>query len=429
MNGPWEWLLLEDVLVKQSNRKVIQQGWSPKCHEFPARGGAWGVLKTTAIQPGHFNPEHNKELPVELEPKPQIEVRCGDLLLTCAGPRVRCGVPALVRSMPERLMMSGKMYRLRPDDRIDPRFLEYWLLSPVAQKHIDKMKTGISESGLNLTHGRFVKLPVPLPPLDEQRRVVNFLEDHLSRLDAAKASLSLAIRKLDAMVTSSLAAHTTAEGQSLHHSTVGAEAELVEYGSSAKCIPEEDDSSVPVLRMGNLQGGELVWDSLKYLPAGHEQFPKLLLKRGDLLFNRTNSAELVGKSAVFDGDMPVSFASYLIRVRFKTTVNPAWANMVINSPAGRNYVASVVSQQVGQANVNSTKLKAFPLPVPDRGEQDRRVREHYEVLSNRNHLRQAINDSLARSAALRCSLLAAAFSGRLTGSTPDLSEAMEAIIA
>ena len=145
MNERWQWLTLDDVLIQQANRKKVQQGWSPKCHDFPAATGAWGVLKTTAIQAGRFEPEHNKALPDHLDPKPGIEVESGDLLITCAGPRSRCGVPTLVRSTPERLMMSGKMYRFRADDRLDPRFLELWLLSPDAQRQIDAMKTGISD--------------------------------------------------------------------------------------------------------------------------------------------------------------------------------------------------------------------------------------------------------------------------------------------
>ena len=88
----------------------------------------------------------------------------------------------------------------------------------------------------------------------------------------------------------------------------------VQYGSSAKTSEESD--GVPVLRMGNIQRGELHWTELKYLPANHAEFPNLLLEVGDVLFNRTNSFELVGKSAVCKAlDRPASFASYLIRVR------------------------------------------------------------------------------------------------------------------
>ncbi|MBA3430760.1 MAG: restriction endonuclease subunit S [Actinobacteria bacterium] len=205
MTSDWQWLTLADVLIAQGNRKPLQQGWSPRCHPHFATSGKWSVLKTTAIQAGWFDPSHNKELPEALDPRPQFEVHAGDLLITCAGPRARCGVPTLVRHTPDRLMMSGKMYRFRPHERLDPSFLELWLLSPVAQKRIDAMKTGISDSGLNLTHDRFVQLPVPVPPLDEQRRIVNLLDDHLSRLDAAGTLLATSLRCLRALRISLLA--------------------------------------------------------------------------------------------------------------------------------------------------------------------------------------------------------------------------------
>src|SRR5437762_3297227 len=90
--------------------------------------------------------------------------------------------------------------------------------------------------------------------------------------------------------------------------------EQCQYGSSAKT--SEDCDGVPVLRMGNIQDGRLDLTDLKYLPAGHDEFPKLLLQAGDLLFNRTNSAELVGKSAVYSGvPSPCSYASYLVALR------------------------------------------------------------------------------------------------------------------
>ena len=216
--------------------------------------------------------------------------------------------------------------------------------------------------------------------------------------------------------------HTTraVESKGSRSSTVGAEAILIEYGTSAKCALQQENADVPVIRMGNLKDGELDWENLKYLPAEHEQFPKLLLQRGDLLFNRTNSAELAGKAALFDGAALASFASYLIRVRFKDSVDPGWANVVINSPAGRRYVDSVVSQRVGQANVNGTKLKAFPLPLPGRDEQERRVREHGHLVAARQRMRAEVGTLLKRSELLRRSLLTAAFSGRLTADRQHL---------
>jgi type I restriction enzyme, S subunit len=189
-NG-WSRERIADVLTELANGKVLNQGKSPQCEkESSSSDEVWGVLKTTAIQPGKFLSVHNKRLPSSREPDESIEVASGDLLLTCAGPRVRCGVPCLVRETRPRLMLSGKMYRFRPNEElIGAEFLEGYLLSPGAQEHIEGMKTGTSDSGLNLTHGRFSELPVPIPPLEEQGRIVEILEDQLSRLDTALHSV------------------------------------------------------------------------------------------------------------------------------------------------------------------------------------------------------------------------------------------------
>jgi type I restriction enzyme, S subunit len=144
----------------------------------------------------------------------------------------------------------------------------------------------------------------------------------------------------------------------------------IQYGTSSKA--GDDPSGIPILRMGNVQNGDLNWGKLKYLPADHEAFPALLLREGDVLFNRTNSPELVGKSAlVRDLARPASFASYLIRVALHPAVEPAWVSYWLNSPFGRRWARVQASQQVGQANINGRKLRAMAIPLPGRGEQAR----------------------------------------------------------
>lgn len=179
------------------NGKLLGQGWSPQCEKFPSRSDeTWGVLKTTAIQPGKFEPEHNKELPKQLNPDPSIEVKTGDLLLTCAGPRNRCGIVCLVRETRPKLMLSGKMYRFRVnEEKILPEFLEMYLLSPKATSAIDKMKTGISDSGLNLTHSKFLKLEIPEISTDIQRKVLAQYEDIIERIRIVEQSLDFIKQK------------------------------------------------------------------------------------------------------------------------------------------------------------------------------------------------------------------------------------------
>ncbi len=192
----------------------------------------------------------------------------------------------------------------------------------------------------------------------------------------------------------------------------------VRYGSSAKCL-EELEGGVPVFRMGNIVNGELRTDSLKYLPRNHAEFPELLLLPGDLLFNRTNSAELVGKSAVYRGqENAASCASYLIRVRFAEDGLSDYVAAYLNSSHGRRWIADVVTQQVGQANVNGTKLRACAIPLAPRVEQSRILSEIERVFSNVAAALDVARRNEKRCSRLRQSILKWAFEGKLVDQDP-----------
>ena len=201
----------------------------------------------------------------------------------------------------------------------------------------------------------------------------------------------------------------------------------VQYGSSSKCTANEN--GIPVFRMGNILDGKLTVNDLKYLPQDHNEFPNLLLETGDILFNRTNSAELVGKTAVYKGlPNPCSFASYLIRVKVTSGIFPDLISYYINSTYGRQWIASVVSQQVGQANVNGTKLQALAVPLPPYLEQEQIISEVEHHLSVADAVEAVVDAELKRSDALRQSILKQAFSGKLVPQDPN-DEPAEKLLA
>lgn len=186
---------------------------------------------------------------------------------------------------------------------------------------------------------------------------------------------------------------------------------VAQYGTSSKTSDNAD--GVPVLRMGNVQNGELDWTNLKYLPSDHDEFPDLLVSTGDVLFNRTNSFELVGKSAVFRGNpAPVSFASYLIRLRC-SGIAPDLLVRYLNSPIGRAWIGRVASQQVGQANVNGTKLKSLGIPLPPVGEQAEMNRLLTLAFARADRLESEAVRARTLLDRLESSILAKAFRGEL----------------
>ena len=157
-------------------------------------------------------------------------------------------------------------------------------------------------------------------------------------------------------------------------SRIGHLALVIDYGTSQKS--HGDSSKIPVYRMGNIVGGRLIDENLKYVDPTIDDLPKLYLKTDDILFNRTNSYELVGKSGIFTGkNDTTTFASYLIRIRLPSTLLfPTYFSMAMNAPYFRQtQIEPEVVQQCGQANFNGTKLSStvVPSPTPRRTTPDR----------------------------------------------------------
>ena len=132
------------------------------------------------------------------------------------------------------------------------------------------------------------------------------------------------------------------------------------YGTSRKSVPS---GILPVLRMGNIQDGEIVFDKLVF-SNDLDDNKKLLLQYGDLLFNRTNSAELVGKTAIFRGQRNAIFAGYLILLR-PIFINSEYLNLLLNTPYARDYCNEVKTIGVQQCNINAEKISNLLVPIPN----------------------------------------------------------------
>jgi type I restriction enzyme S subunit len=156
---------------------------------------------------------------------------------------------------------------------------------------------------------------------------------------------------------------------------------FTQYGTSQK--GSTGTSGVPVLAMGNIQDGKVLLGKAKTIPATSEDLPGLYLRHCDLLYNRTNSAELVGKTGLFLGeDDRYTFASYLIRLRPSLTATaPAFLNRVISSSVFREtQIVPHIKKQTGQANVNGTALRNMLIPLPPLAEQKRIVAKVDELM-------------------------------------------------
>ena len=136
----------------------------------------------------------------------------------------------------------------------------------------------------------------------------------------------------------------------------------VKYGTSS---PANDNGIYPYLRMGNITyDGQLDLTNLKYITIDDKELDKYIVKKGDILFNRTNSKELVGKTCVFNLDEPMIIAGYIIRVRTNNRVIPEYLSAVLNSKYGKQTLFDMCKSIVGQANINAQELQKIKLLVP-----------------------------------------------------------------
>lgn len=188
----------------------------------------------------------------------------------------------------------------------------------------------------------------------------------------------------------------------------------LKYGTSKKSNPE---GSVVVLRMGNLQNGEIDWSNLMYTDD-KDDIEKYLLKKGDVLFNRTNSPELVGKTSIYRGEYPAIYAGYLIKLDYGKDIIGEYLNYMMNSTKAKHYCYTVKTDGVSQSNINAKKIGAFEILVPTIEEQQEIVNILDRLLAKYNKIKN-LEQQLEKIELLKKAILAKAFRGELGTNNPD----------
>jgi len=463
----------ELVLEKESN---LPQGWNAAklidiC-DIKGRVGWKGYKKSDLRQKGiyviggeHIDKNDNLDFS---KPKfiseekylesPEIMVKPNDIILSHTG---SIGKIAIVTKGLGKITINPNVLLIK-NIQINHYFLYYFFRSPLFQNLLFE---GDSSSTIPTITQKFLKAQnLLIPPLNEQKRIAEKIEELFSELNeinnllentklqlkqyhklllkfsfegkltekwrkSNKANLDSLLKKIELGRKSQSKKLQNIENPKNEEFfkipnewkwiSVGVISKEIQYGTSDKATITK--SKFPVLRMGNIQDGELNFDNLKYYPDNWEKSKQFFLDTGDVLFNRTNSAELVGKTAVYRDFYPNAvFAGYLIRVKIiEETYIPSLLSYYINSIFGQEYVRSVVSQQVGQANVNATKLSLMPIPLMSFEEQKEIISQlelNFSIIKKTENI---INFMLKRVDTLRSSILKQAFKGKLIPQDPN----------
>lgn len=201
----------------------------------------------------------------------------------------------------------------------------------------------------------------PLPPLEEQRKIAAVL-DKVSDLIAKRRTQ---LDKLDELVKSrfiEMFGVYPANPMGWEIGTIRDIVTEVRYGSSR---PAVDGGKYPYLRMNNITyGGELDLSDTKRIDIPDNELDKCTVRRGDILFNRTNSKELVGKTCVYDRDEMMVLAGFVIRIRVKDRILPEFLSAFLNTDFSKQMLLGMCKTAIGQANINAQELQNIGLYLP-----------------------------------------------------------------
>lgn len=245
---------------------------------------------------------------------------------------------------------------LVPDtSKLNSRYLYRWL--EFEREWLQSL--GVGATFKEISKSTMSRVELPLPALPIQRRIAAILD----KADHLRTQRSEALAHLDTLTQSIFNGMfgDPIPGRSIHPSVrIGDVLQSATYGTSEKASL---DGEIPVLRMNNITySGELDLADLKYMPAGQPE--KFLVRDGDLLFNRTNSRELVGKTCVYRGATDMSYAGYLVRLRLSDLMLPEYLNTFMNLAQTKQLLRNMCKSIVGMANINAKEVQKIQVPLP-----------------------------------------------------------------
>ncbi|MEU1673831.1 restriction endonuclease subunit S [Streptomyces roseifaciens] len=439
----WAWATVGDLLVGSDTGKSF------KCDPRPAAPEEWGIIKVSAMTWGEFRSAENKALLDNTLVNRNYEIQSGDILVSRANTVEHVGAPVLVGDVRPRLLLSDKSLRFTPGSTVDRDWFVYWLRSSAVRKAIAAKASGTSDSMRNISQSDLKAIVLPIPPAAEQRRIADALDVRLTRLDKIEARLAATQQHLERLGDRVMAAAATgvlAHDADPQHVSIEASPGVVDgelpalatgwrwarlqniaevVGGVAKDSKKQDDSGlpeVPYLRVANAQRARLDLSRVTKIRVAPKALEKLRLQDGDLLMTEGGDRDKLGRGWIWEEQIEECIhQNHLFRARIQDHVtHPKLLGWYVNS-AARSWFESNGKQSVNLASISISKVKLLPVPVPSTDPQELEdfVALGERVLTRFHRLTAACEEGLAHTAALRRTLLAEAFAGKLVPQDPD----------
>ena len=418
----WCWTYLGQI-------SEILNGYAFKSQQYCGTGIR--IIRITNVQDGYIEDEKPVFYPIEFTQKlEQFLLNEGDLLMSLTGNVGRVAI--LTRDyLPAALNQRVGCIRTQ-NDYVIKKYLFYYFLQKKFQDSCVKNAKGSAQ--LNMSTEWLKIQEIALPPLVEQQRIVDRIESLFAKLDEAKEKAQTVVDSFEtrkaAILHKAFTGELTAKWREEHgvgmesweKHTVDDLCHSLKYGTAKK---SDASGKVVVIRMGNLQQGEIDWSDLAY-SNDDDDIEKYKLYPDDVLFNRTNSAALVGKTSIYRGEYPAIYAGYLIKLDYDhEQIIGDYLNYALNTLDAKEYCNSVKTDGVNQSNINAKKIGAYSFNVPSVPEQKEVVGTVQRLLLKEKQAKEAAKAVLDQIDLMKKSILARAFRGELGTNDPADEPAVE----
>ena len=335
-------------------------------------------------------------------------------------------IPSLIVDTADDILCGYHLAILRPKpEALNGRFLFRCLQSKSIRLQLELSSTGVTRFGL--PKGEIGKMLLPVASMDEQRRIADYLDRETSQIDTLikeKTHMLALIEEKRAALISRAVTRGLDPDADLKPSGLPWLSDIpvqwetmqlkrtwisAEYGISENI---RNEGSIKVLRMTCIVDGKI---DLTKAGEVEEVDESLLLRKGDLLFNRTNSLDQVAKVGLLEvePEVPTSFASYLVRIRTNERTSGGYLTYLLNSSIFLEFARKNAIPAIGQANLNPTKYGEICIPLPPRQEQDEIINSITRERKKTSEMESTLILSIALLKERRSALITSAVTGQL----------------
>jgi type I restriction enzyme S subunit len=376
-------------------------------------------LRVANVQRGRIDLSNVTSIRVSAPKAVQLALQPGDVLLNEGGDRDKLGRGWVWQGQIPGCIHQNHVFRARiRNGLLHPKLLA-WYANEVAHGWFElNGRQSVNLASISLSKIR--TFPVPIPPVAEQQRIVDILEDHFSRLDAAMASLATAKTRVRALERSALDLHFGSDSDSVPLD------ELVADISAGKSFGSSNAPAEPgewgIIKVSAMTWGEFRPEENKAVSAERVDL-RFEIRPGDLLVSRANTSEYVGASVLVESVRPkLLLSDKSLRLTPRRGVRVEWLWRALQAPSARRQISALATgTKDSMRNISQASLRRVLLPKSDLDEQVKAMAGFIQIKSAIDRMRTELAFQERRSAALRRSILAAAFSGQLSGRNSDFA--------